>query len=81
MFLQKGCTFHFRSHPTRYAVKEYSEGMPEAQEVNMIRTFSGLVTSGKLDTTWGEWAMNTQRMLDACLTSARNGGVAVTVEG
>jgi len=78
VFLQKGCTFHFRSHPKRYAVKEYSEAMPEAQEVNMIRTFSNLALSGKPDPVWCEWAMNTQKVLDACLTSARNGGVAMT---
>jgi len=77
VFHQKGCTFHFRSHPTRYAVKEYSEAMPEAQEVNMIRTFSGLVNSGKLDVAWPEWSMNTQKVLDACLTSARRGGTEV----
>jgi len=79
VFLQKGCTFHFRSHPTRYAVSEYSEGMPDAQEVSMIGTFSNLAISGKLDASWGELAMKTQRMLDACLTSARNGGAEVPV--
>ena len=45
-----------------------------------IRTFSNLATSGKPDATWGTWAMNTQRMLDACLTSARNGGAAVAIK-
>jgi predicted dehydrogenase len=77
VFHQKGCTFHFRSHPTRYAIQEYSEAMPAAQEVNMIRTFSNLAKSGKPDPVWGEWAMNTQKVLDACLASARNGGAAV----
>ena len=38
------------------AVREYSEGAPGRQEANMIRNFSALVTSGKLDPTWGEIA-------------------------
>ena len=80
VFLQKGCTFHFRSHPTRYSVKEYSEAMPEAQEVNMIRTFSDLAISGKPNASWPGWAMNTQKVLDACLASARNGGVLIAIK-
>ena len=62
------------SHPRRYAVNEYSEGVPHAaQEVNMIRNFSEIVTSRKLDPTWGDIALKTQIALDACLQSAREG--------
>ena len=45
----------------------------------MIRNFSGVVTSGKLDSTWGEIALGTQRILDACLQSAREGGKLVPI--
>ena len=69
------------SHPRRVAAHEYSSGAATAQETNMIRTFAGLVTSGQLDPQWGEIALKTQQVLDACLRSAGQGGRAVpTVE-
>jgi predicted dehydrogenase len=78
-FRVSGCTFNMESHPRRFAAREYSEGAPGAQEVNMIRNFSEIVTSGKLDPSWGEIALKTQVVLDACLQSARNGGALVMV--
>lgn len=78
-FRVNGCAFHMESHPRRFSVHEYSEGMPGAQEVNMIRTFSEIVTSGKLDPTWGEIALKNQIVLDACLQSAHAGGSLVNV--
>ena len=47
----------------------------------MIRTFSALVLSGKVDPSWGEIALETQLVLDACLRSARDGGRLVAVTG
>ena len=80
LFYANGCTFRMESHPVKYAVREFSEGAENAQETNMIRTFSGLVLSGKLDTTWGDIAMKTQLVMDACLRSAQQGGKLVGVE-
>jgi predicted dehydrogenase len=40
----------------------------------MFGTFARLALSGKPDARWGEIALKTQRVLDACLTSARSGG-------
>lgn len=79
-YVKHGCAFRMEGHTTRYAVREYSEGETTAQEVNMIRTFSDLVLSGRIDPTWGEIALRTQRVLDACLRSARDGGRPVAVE-
>lgn len=67
------------SHPKRFSVRAYSEGAPGAQEVNMIRTFSEMVFSGTIDPTWGEIALKTQLVLDACLHSARVGGSLIAV--
>jgi predicted dehydrogenase len=78
-FRVSGCTFNMESHPRRYAVREYSEGAPGAQEVNMIRAFSEHATTGKVDPSWGEIALKTQIVLDACLQSARDGGKLVPV--
>ncbi|MDB5313860.1 MAG: afr 3 [Gemmataceae bacterium] len=75
-----GCSFHMESHPRRHVVREYSDGAAGAQEATMIRTFSGIVSSGKLDPQWGEIALKTQLVLDACLRSAREGGRLVPVE-
>ncbi len=77
----RGCAFHMESHPRRFAVREYSEGAAEAQEVNMIRTFAEMAASGKLNPTWGEIALKTQVVMDACLESARAGGNAIAVKG
>jgi len=79
LFSAAGCTFRMESHPVRYAVRECSEGAENAQEVNMIRTFSGLVLSGKLDPTWGEIALKTQVVMDACQRSAQQNGKPVDV--
>jgi predicted dehydrogenase len=74
-----GCDFNMESHPRRVAAHEHSNGTPDAQEANMIRTFSELALSGKPDPSWGERALNTQRVIDACLQSAREGGKLVGV--
>jgi predicted dehydrogenase len=80
VFNVKGTSYHWESHPRRFAVTEYSDGAPDAQETNMIRTFSGLVLSGKVDPMWGDIALKTQVVLDACLQSARAGGALVEVK-
>jgi predicted dehydrogenase len=80
-FRVSGCFFHMESHPRRFAVREYSEGAPGAQEVNMIRNFSEIVASGKLDPAWGDIALKTQLVLDACLQSARDGGKLIPIAG
>jgi hypothetical protein len=36
--------------------------------------------TGKLNQTWGEIALKTQLLLDACLESARTGGTLVSLE-
>ena len=81
VFQVQGCGFHMERHTHRHAVREYSDGAPDAQEMNMIRTFSGLVLAGKIDPQWGEIALKTQQVMDACLRSARDGGRALPVAG
>jgi len=70
----EGCDFNYEPHPRRYAVREYSDGHPDAQETRMIRTFSDLALRGKPDAMWSDAALKTQRVLDACLASARDDG-------
>jgi predicted dehydrogenase len=74
LFRVDGCDFNMENHTRRLAVHEYSNGMSDAQETNMIRTFSGIVTTGRLEPQWGERALKTQQVLEACLRSARADG-------
>lgn len=73
------CDFNMESHPRRLAIHEYSNGRPNAQETNMIRTFAQIVTSGQLQPHWGEQALATQQVIDALLRSAQQNGAAVSV--
>lgn len=79
VFRVKGCSFQMESHPARHAAAEASDGREDAQETNMARTFAALALGGKPDPVWPDIALKTQRVLDACLRSARDGGRAVEV--
>lgn len=74
-----GCDYNMERHDRRFAVNEYSNGMANSQETNMIRNFANIVASGKLDSTWGEITLKTQQVLDACLRSAREDGRLMNV--
>jgi predicted dehydrogenase len=80
VFRAWGCEFNMESHPRGFAVNEYSNGAPDSQETNMIRTFARIVKSGQLEPHWGEIALKTQLVLDACLQSAREDGRAVRLD-
>lgn len=77
----EGCDFNMEDHTRRFAVAEYSNSMGTSQEANMIRNFSALVTSGRIEPRWGEQALKTQQVLDACLRSARSDGRPVPLGG
>lgn len=79
-FRTVGCSFNMENHSQRYAVREYSDGMPGAQEVNMIRNFSSAVISGRRDDSWAESAWKTQFVLDACLRSAQQDGRLIPLD-
>jgi predicted dehydrogenase len=73
VFEVAGCDFDMQRRTRSVVVPEYSNRHPTAQEVNLFRTFSALVTSGRLDPRWGEMALKTQIVVDACARSAREG--------
>src|SRR5262249_21946850 len=73
-FAINGCDFNFERHWKQYSVAEYSSGTPDSQETNLFRNFAALVLGGKVDPIWGEIALKTQIVMDACLKSAREGG-------
>lgn len=80
-FHVNGCDFNMEDHTRREAVREYSNSEANAQETNLFRTFNHLVLSKRHDPHWGDIALKTQMVLDACLESARNGNQPVMVEG
>jgi predicted dehydrogenase len=73
VFDVQGCEFHMQRRSRRVVVPEYSNSHPTAQEACLFRTFSSLVTAGRLDPSWGEIALATQVVVDACVESAREG--------
>lgn len=76
-FTISGCDFIMEEHTQRHVVHEHSHSNENAQETNLFRRFSELVVSGQRDDTWGEMSLKTQKIMDACLESARAGGCMV----
>jgi predicted dehydrogenase len=78
-FETEGC--EFRMHPgiRTQTLSEPSNSHPEAQESRLFRNFSEQIQSGTLNEDWPMMAHRTQQVLEACLASAYQGGVAVTV--
>jgi len=74
-----GCDFDMKSRLRRFTVAEHSNSHPTAQETNLFRHFGNLVQSGRPDDFWPDVALNTQRVMEACLASAGLNGEAVNV--
>ena len=65
-----GCDFNMEPHRRSFAVAEYSNSHPSAQETNLFRNFSKQVLSGQLNSNWPEIARQTQQVMNACFESA-----------
>jgi predicted dehydrogenase len=78
-FQVNGCHFVMEAHARRIVTREYSNNHPTAQETNLFRHFADQVASGTLNEAWPERAWKTQRLVDACLESARNVSRPVTL--
>ncbi|MBL8850433.1 MAG: Gfo/Idh/MocA family oxidoreductase [Planctomycetaceae bacterium] len=77
-FVQRGCTFEKLRHPRQITQAEHSHGHADAQETNLFRRFGELALGGKPDPFWGDVALRTQQVVDACLESALKGGAEVS---
>lgn len=69
-----GCDFNMEAHERRFAVPEYSNGHPNAQETNLFRNFANQVRTGALNDAWPDMALKTQQVMMACFASAHGGG-------
>lgn len=65
------CDFNMKPNLRRVPIYEYSNSHPTSQETNLFRNFSRQVLSGKLDESWPQIALNTQRVMTACHQAAR----------
>ena len=68
------CDFRMELKRDQFSVNEWSHGHVNAQETNLFRNFAAQVLSGTLNPLWPEIALKTQRVMEACLTSARSEG-------
>jgi predicted dehydrogenase len=80
VFDVRGCEFRMERHSRRLSVPEYANSHETSQETKLFRTFGELALSGKPDPLWPEIALKTQRVMDACLASARQGGRPVAID-
>ena len=78
-FKISGCQFDMHENVTTEFVDEPSNNAPGSEESRLFRCFSEIVLSGKLDMHWPEITLKTQRVMDACLESARRGGVEIVI--
>ncbi len=68
----RGCDFHMEAGRRRWTLREYSDSHENAQETNMFRNFAAQIQSGRLNQEWPRLALQTQRVLEMCLVSARS---------
>lgn len=73
-FVLEGCRADMHAGRVEASVDEPANNAPGSQESAMFRTFSSLVLEGRRDPHWPRISLLTQRVLDACLASARAGG-------
>ena len=78
-FVMDGCDFRMENHDRCYTVAEHGNSDVQSQETNLFRNFSELVIAGEVDETWPHIALKTQQVLDACLASARQDSILVSV--
>ena len=75
----RGCDFRMERHVREETLRESAHGTPDAQEANLYREFSSRILGGRREAWWMEVAWRNQRIVDACLASARAGGQEVAI--
>lgn len=78
-FKISGCQFDMNENATTEFVDEPSNNAPGSEECRLFRRFSEIALSGKVESHWPEITLKTQRVMDACLESARLGGAEIAI--
>ena len=73
------CDFHMERRERLVATEEYANSHRTSQETNLFRKFSDLALSGTPDPHWPTIALQTQRVMMACVESAKNNGAEVSL--
>lgn len=76
-FVLDRCRADMHAGKSTLTLDEPSNNAPGSQESGLFQTFSQIVLSGQLDPHWPQITLLTQRVLDACLTSAKEGSRSV----
>ncbi len=76
-FILDRCQFEMHAGLHVETLDEPSSNAPHSQESNLFQDFSALVLSGQIDPHWPKISLLTQRVLDACLKSAREGSTVI----
>jgi len=76
---QHVCDFNMERREQRVITQEYGNSHPTAQETSLFRNFGDLVLGGKVDPQWSDITLKTQKVMMACLESARNGSQPVAL--
>ncbi|MFM7606352.1 MAG: gfo/Idh/MocA family oxidoreductase, partial [Prosthecobacter sp.] len=73
------CQANMHAGRENVMLDEPSNNAPGSQEANLFQDFSALVLSGQTDPSWAQISLLTQRVLDACLLSSREGSRVVSL--
>jgi predicted dehydrogenase len=76
-FIVNGCQVDFHEGRHTAQIEEPSSNAPGSQESGLFSEFSNLVLTGRRDPQWPKISLLTQKVLDACLRSARSGSAPV----
>jgi hypothetical protein len=73
-FYGEGMDAKARTATRRVSVAEHGDAHPTAQETRMFRDFTNQIRLGKLNPSWPEISLKTQRVADACYAAALSVG-------
>ena len=71
-FSVSDCDFEMAENREEFSIAEPGNSAINSQETELFRNFSELVLNGQLDDHWPTIALQTQRVMDACVESAMN---------
>jgi predicted dehydrogenase len=72
LFQVNDCDFEMVENRKDVAVDEPANSAVNSQETNMLRCFANIVLSGNLDDHWPRIALQTQKLMDACMESSNH---------
>ncbi len=70
-FIIRNCDFKMDPRSVEERIEQPSSNGPDSPESRMFQEFSRLVLAGTPDPRWSDYALKTQRVMDALLKSAR----------